>query len=93
MKNQKFDISKFKGNDEDVEFYTGLPHWDALKLLYDMVNQNAQNLNYGSYEKKGIGSKQKLGRPRALTLFEEFVLTSMRLKLVSKGSCPQIQCF
>ena len=81
VKNPKFDISKFKGNDEDVEFYTGLPHWDALMLLYDMVNQKAQNLNYGSYEKKGIGSEQKLGRPRALTLFEEFVLTLMRLRL------------
>ncbi|CAH3152213.1 unnamed protein product, partial [Porites lobata] len=64
VKNPKFDISKFKGNDEDVEFYTGLPHWDALMLLYDMVNQKAQNLNYGT-----------------LTLFEEFVLTLMRLRL------------
>ena len=81
VKNPKFDILKFKDNDEDVEFYTGLPHWDALMLLYDMVNQKAQNLNYGSYEKKGTGSEQKLGRPRALTLFEEFVLTLMRLRL------------
>ena len=81
VKNPKFDILKFKDNDEDVEFYTGLPRWDALVLLYDMVNQKARNLNYGSYEKKGIGSEQKLGRPRALTLFEEFVLTLMRLRL------------
>ena len=81
VKNPKFDILKFKDNDEDIEFYTGLPHWDALMLLYDMVNQKAQNLNYGSYEKKGTGSEQKLGRPRALTLFEEFVLTLMRLRL------------
>ena len=81
VKNPKFDISKFKDSDEDVEFYTGLPHWDALMLLYDLVNQKAQNLKYGSYEKKGIGSEQKLGRPRSLTLFEEFVLTLMRLRL------------
>ena len=38
-------------DDEDVEFYTGLLHWDALMPLYDMVNQETQNLNYGSYEK------------------------------------------
>lgn len=50
-------------------------------LLYDLVSQKAQNLNYGSYEKKDSGSEQKLGRPRALTLFEEFVLTLMRLRL------------
>ena len=42
VKNPKFDISKSKDSDEDVEFYTGLPHWDALMLLYDMVNQKAQ---------------------------------------------------
>ena len=80
-KNQRFDIVKFKDSPEDVEFYTGLPHWDALMLLYDLVSQKAQNLNYGSYEKKDSGSEQKLGRPRALTLFEEFVLTLMRLRL------------
>ena len=38
-------------DDEDVEFYTGLLHWDALMPLYNMVNQKTQNLNYGSYEK------------------------------------------
>ena len=73
------DIVKFKDSSEDVEFYTGLSHWDALMLLYDLVSQKAQNLNYGSYEKKDSGSQQKLGRPRALTLYKEFVLTFMRL--------------
>ena len=38
MENPKFDISKFKDQDEDIEFYTGLPHWDALLLLYDLVH-------------------------------------------------------
>ena len=37
LKNPKFDISKFKNKDEDIEFYTGLPHWDALMLLYDVT--------------------------------------------------------
>ena len=73
QKKKKFDIVKFRDSAEDVEFYTGLTHWDALILLYDLVSQKAQNLNYGSQE--------KLGRPRALTLFEEFVLTLMSLRL------------
>ena len=34
LKNPKFGISKFKEKGEDIEFYTGLPHWDALMLLY-----------------------------------------------------------
>ena len=50
VQNPKFDISKFKERDEDVEFYTGLPHWDALMLLYGMLHDKAQNLNYGTYE-------------------------------------------
>ena len=79
--NQKFDITKFKEKDEDIEFYTGLPHWDALMLLYNMVSDKAQNLNYGSYEKKAIGVEQNLGRPRAMSTFEEFILTLMRLRL------------
>ena len=58
LKNPKFDISKFKEKDEDIEFYTGLPHWDALMLLYDMLHDKAQNLNYGSYVKKPVLSKR-----------------------------------
>ena len=79
VQNPKFDISKFKERDEDVEFYTGLPHWDALMLLYGMLHDKAQNLNYGTYEKKDTGSEQKLGRPRAMNTFEEFTLTLIRL--------------
>ena len=29
LKNPTFDISKFKENDEDIEFYIGLPHWNT----------------------------------------------------------------
>ena len=59
-KNPKFDISKFKekDEDEDIEFYTGLPHWGALMLLYDMLHDKAQNLNYGSYAKKNTSPEQ-----------------------------------
>ena len=84
IKNPKFDTSKLKDRDEDIEFYTGLPHWDALLLLYDMVHQKAQSLNYGHCKKKDTGSEQKLGRPGAMTLFEEFVLTLTRLGLFQK---------
>ena len=62
LKNPKFDISKFKEKDEDIEFYSGLPHgMDALMLLYDMLHDKAQNLNYGSYAKKHTSPEQKLG--------------------------------
>ena len=66
LKNPKFDISKFKEKGEDIEFYTGLAHWDALMLLYDMLHDKAQNLNYGSYAKKNTSPEQKLGRSRSM---------------------------
>ena len=81
LKNPKFDISKFKEKDEDIEFYTGHPHWDALMLLYDMLHDKTQNLNYGSYVKKNTSPEQTLGRPRSVGIFEEFILTLMRLRL------------
>ena len=50
-------------------------------LLYDMLHDKAQNLNYGSHAKKHTSPEQKLGRPRSLSIFEEFILTLMRLRL------------
>ena len=81
LKNPTFDISKFKEKDEDMEFYTGLLHWNALMFLNDMLHDKAQNLNYGSYAKKNSCREQNLGRPRSMTIFEEFILTLMRLRL------------
>ena len=52
VKDPKFDISKFKGKDEDVESYSGPPHWDALMILNGMLYDKAQYLNYGTFEKK-----------------------------------------
>ena len=34
LKDPKFDVSKFKKEDEDIEFYTGLAHWDALMFFF-----------------------------------------------------------
>ena len=66
LKNPKFDNSK---KDEDVEFDTCLPQWDTLMILYNMLHDKAQNLNYGSYAsaKKDTSSEQKLGRPRLIS--------------------------
>lgn len=81
LENKSFDISRFKDSDKDIEFYTGLPHWDALMLVFNMLYSKAQNLNYGSYTKKEVHSGKKLGRPRSISKFDEFVLTLIRLRL------------
>ena len=41
LKNPTFDISKFKEKDKDIEFYNGLPQWNALMLLNDMLYDKA----------------------------------------------------
>ena len=56
LENQSFDISRFKDSDKDIEFYTGLPRWDALMLVFNMLYSKAQNLNYGNYTKKEVHS-------------------------------------
>ena len=51
-------------------------------LLCDMLHDKAQNLNlYGSFAKKNTSPEQKLGRPRSMSIFEEYILTLMRLRL------------
>ena len=50
-------------------------------LLYDILHDKAQNLKYGYYAKKNTSLEQKLGRPRSMSIFEEFILTLMRLGL------------
>ena len=51
-------------------------------LLCDMLHDKAQNLNlYGSFAKKNTSPEQKLGRPRSMSILEEYILTFMRLRL------------
>ena len=50
-------------------------------LLYDILHDKAQNFKYGYYAKKNTSLEQKLGRLRSISIFEEFILTLMRLGL------------
>ena len=43
--------------------------------------QKAIFLKNYSYAKKNTSPEQKLGRPRSMSIFEEFILTLMRLRL------------
>ena len=56
-----------------------------------MLHDKVQNLNYGSYAKKNISPEQKLGRPRSMSIFEEFILTVIRqmLGLLEKDLAPR----
>ncbi|XP_028517626.1 uncharacterized protein LOC110248722 [Exaiptasia diaphana] len=74
----KFDIEQYKSNDTDIEFYTGLPNYKMLLFCFELV-QASNNV----CEREGeINQKTpKIGRPRALTAFQEYIMVLMRLRL------------
>ena len=76
--NAKFDINSFKDSAADISFYTGFHDYKTLMLCYSIVEESAKNINYGTYTKI---YDDKLGRPRKLSCFEEFILVLMKLRL------------
>ena len=70
--NIRFDIERFKDKDSDVAFYTGFPNFKTLMLCYDLVKDSAQNISYGSYDRKHFDCPALLqpGRPGALSTFQ-----------------------
>ena len=82
QKQVRFNIEKYKDNDEDVTFYTGFPDYNAMTMCYSIVEESAKNLNY-DHEKINTDRDdcRKIGRPRTLTTFEEFTMVVMRLRL------------
>ncbi|XP_031560763.1 uncharacterized protein LOC116296808 [Actinia tenebrosa] len=79
ISNTRFDIDKYQQNDKDIEFYTGLPDYSTLLLCFNLVEDSAQRMSYINHDKKQ--SVNKLGRLRILTLFQEFVMVLMRIRL------------
>ena len=77
--NDKFNIEIFKDSPADIAFYTGFHDYETLMLSYSIVEESAKNINYGTYSK--ITYDNKLGRPRKLSCFEEFILVLVKLRL------------
>ncbi|XP_068735620.1 uncharacterized protein [Montipora capricornis] len=74
-----FDITKHKV-DSNIAFYTGFPNWDTFMLWYNMIKDSASGIIYGQYKKKDR-EESIIGRPKSLSIFEEFTLVMMRLRL------------
>ena len=53
-----------------------------MTMCYSIVEESAKNLNY-DHEKINTDRDdcRKIGRPRTLTTFEEFIMVVMRLRL------------
>ncbi|KAK3713861.1 hypothetical protein QZH41_001888 [Actinostola sp. cb2023] len=81
LDNPRFDIDKYKDSDEDIAFYSGFPDYNAMMLCYKIVEDSAKNMSY-DHERVYIDMQHKKpGRRRVLTVFQEFTLVMMRLRL------------
>ena len=83
MDNLRFDINLFKDKPEDIGFFTGFSDYETLMLCFDLIEGPARNLSYGFHQRKIFDSNatNKPGRPRKLSVFQEFILVHMKLRL------------
>lgn len=77
-----FNIEKYKDNPDDIAFYTGLSDYEMLMMCYNLVKDSAKNISY-NYERIycDLESTKQPGRPRALSTFQEFIMTLVRIRL------------
>lgn len=72
-------ILRNKSKPKDIEFYTGLSSYNMLITCYSLIESEIpQNFNCGP---SATSTPAKIGRPRLLTPFQEFVMVVMRLTL------------
>jgi hypothetical protein len=80
LNNNRFNIEHYKNSDKDIEFYTGFSSFKMLILCFNLVEQSAKHMSYGGHSRMYF-EHSHIGRPRALTTFQEFILALVRLRL------------
>ena len=80
-KEPQFDIDEFKDNDADIAFYTGFQNYDTMMLCFNVLKEKAANLSYGNHHRVNFDPKTKSGVKRKLSLWQEFTLVLLRLRL------------
>ena len=73
----KFDIDKHKDSDDDVAFFTGFPSYDVMLFCFNLLKDKAAVMSRPNFDP----NKRKPGTKKKVTLWEEFTLVSMRLRL------------
>ena len=83
MEDLRFDINLFKEKPEDIAFFTGFSDYETLTFCFEIIERPARNLSYGLHQRKIFDSNatSKPGRPRKLSVFQEFILVLMKLRL------------
>ena len=73
----KFDIDEHKDSDDDVAFFTGFPSCDVMLFCFNLLKDKAAVMSRPNFDP----NKRRPGTKKKLTLWEEFTLVSMRLRL------------
>ena len=73
-------------DDQSVKFYTGIPTLACLMTIFNLLKPLAEKLKYWDTNKgKKVNFQEKpvkkSGKKRSLTVFQEFILTLVRLRL------------
>ena len=80
----KFSIDRFKYNQAHFKFYTGFKSYDLFKIVLEYLQPAASSLVYwGSNTNRNSKTSSKIGKrgkPRTLSLEEEFFLILVRLR-------------
>ena len=79
-------IDNMLKDDQSVKFYTGIPTLACLMTTFNLLKPLAEKLKYWDTNKgKKVNFQEKpvkkSGKKRSLTIFQEFILTLVRLRL------------
>lgn len=89
----QFGITKFMGEDSDINFYTGFPNYQTLLACYNFLNpgENGENivyitsandeLEFPAFPTNEINRGNKPGRRRKLSTLDEFFIVLVRMRL------------
>ena len=60
----QFGITKFMGEDSDINFYTGFPNYQPLLACYSFLNpgENVENIVYITSANDELGAVPRMGR-------------------------------
>ncbi|XP_064462131.1 uncharacterized protein LOC135372454 [Ornithodoros turicata] len=77
---KQFSVERFKHSNEDMQFYTGLPSYAVFESILKFLNPGEQGENVKAWS-SGRATSSKMGRPRSLTVQNEFFLFLVRSRL------------
>ena len=81
MRDEKFGLQRFAGNDKDIRFYTGLPNYNTLTSFYEFLGPAVTQLTYwvSYFSEDRLSVIEKWGPSRKLKYIDELFLVLYRL--------------